>query len=50
MTLNGVVSRRRYLSGQWPEIGPSDGVEFQFRAASPSPTALLTVTWRSAWI
>jgi hypothetical protein len=48
--LNGVVSRRRYLSGQWPEIPAGGTVTIGFRANGYSPTATLTATWRSAWI
>lgn len=48
--LNGVVSRRRYLSGSWPEIPAGGSAAVQFRAAAYSSTALLTATWRSAWI
>lgn len=48
--LNGTASRRRYLSAQWPEIPPGETVSFQFLAATYDPAALLTVTWRSAWM
>lgn len=48
--LNGTASRRRYLSGQWPEIPAGGSAAVQFRAASYSASALLTATWRSAWI
>lgn len=48
--LNGTASRRRYLSGQWPEIPARGSAAIQFRAASYSSAALLTATWRSAWI
>lgn len=48
--LNGTASRRRYLSAQWPEIPAQQTVTFQFLAASYDPAALLTVTWRSAWM
>lgn len=49
--LNGNVSRRRYLAAPqgWPTIPAQSSVSYQFRAAVPSPTALLTVRWRSAW-
>ncbi|WP_405019546.1 phage tail family protein [Kitasatospora sp. NBC_00070] len=49
-TLNGQVSRRRYLSGTWPEIPPGSSVTIQWTAASSDPAALLTGTCRSAWI
>lgn len=48
--LNGSVSRRRYVSGQWPAIGAHESVSFQFRAGSYNSTARLTASWRSAWI
>lgn len=50
VTLNGTVSRRRYLSGTWPEIPPGATVTVQWVASAPSPTALLTGTCRSAWM
>lgn len=50
VVLNGDVSRRRYLSGEWPVIGARQEVSFQFRASTYNSTARLTATWRSAWI
>jgi hypothetical protein len=47
--LNGAVSRRRYVSGQWPEIPADSTVTFSFRGGY-NPTATLGATWRSAWI
>jgi hypothetical protein len=47
--LNGNASRRRFLSGPWPEITPGM-CTVQFKAGSYSPGARLTVEWRSAWI
>ncbi|HEY5834975.1 hypothetical protein [Streptomyces sp.] len=47
--LNGTASRRRYLSGPWPEIPPASTVRLEFRSAVYNPTATLTATWRSAW-
>lgn len=49
VTLGG-ASRRRWMSGPWPTIPANSTVQFQFRAAAASPTALLTATWRSAWM
>lgn len=51
VTLGG-ASRRRWLSvsGAWPNIPANTTVQFQFRAGAASPTALLTATWRSAWM
>lgn len=48
--LNGTASRRRYLSGTWPEIPAGAPVAFQFRASSYDSDALLTAEWRSAWM
>ena len=48
--LNGQVSRRRYLSGMWPEIPPGATVTVQWNAASTDPAALLTGSCRSAWM
>ncbi|MET8982144.1 hypothetical protein ABZX85_41830 [Streptomyces sp. NPDC004539] len=46
----GAASRRRYLSGQWPEIPPGESVTIAFTAAAYNATALLTARWRSAWL
>lgn len=46
----GGASRRRYISGDWPEIPASTQVLFQFRAATYNAAAQLTAAWRSAWI
>ncbi|MFE7954372.1 hypothetical protein [Streptomyces sp. NPDC057413] len=46
----GAASRRRYLSGQWPEIPPESSVMISFTAASYDPSATLTAQWRSAWL
>ncbi|MFG3048144.1 phage distal tail protein [Streptomyces sp. NPDC048241] len=50
--LAGGVSRRRFLtvSGGWPAVPPGASVAFQFQAATYTPTAALTVAWRSAWM
>lgn len=50
VTLNGAVSRRRYLSGRWPEIPPGQTVTVQWTASSYDPAATLTGTCRSAWM
>lgn len=47
--LNGTVSRRRYLSGDWPEIPPRATVTVQWSAPSYDPAATLTGSCRSAW-
>lgn len=46
----GAASRRRYLSGQWPEIPPGKTVTISFTAAAYNATASLTALWRSAWL
>lgn len=46
----GAASRRRYLSGQWPEIPPNGSVTISFTAAAYNATASLTALWRSAWL
>lgn len=50
VVLNDAVSRRLYLSGQWPEIPPGTAVEVGWYADSYNAAALLTGTCRSAWI
>lgn len=47
--LQGTASRRRYVSGTWPEFPPGT-VRVEFRAPFYSAGALLTASWRSAWI
>lgn len=46
----GGASRRRWIAGTWPDIPANTSVLFQFRAATYNANALLTATWRSAWI
>lgn len=48
--MSGGASRRRWMTGPWPTIPPGQTVQIQFGAASSDPTALLTATWRSAWM
>ncbi|MER7507087.1 hypothetical protein ABTX82_01860 [Streptomyces lavendulae] len=48
--LNGTASRRRYLSGSWPEIGPVSSLAVQWSAPVYDAAALLTGTCRSAWM
>ncbi|MFI9331886.1 hypothetical protein ACIGZJ_30645 [Kitasatospora sp. NPDC052868] len=50
VVLNGTVSRRRYLSGQWPDIPPGQTVTVQWFSAGSDPAALLWAFARSAWI
>lgn len=52
VVLNGVVSRRRFLSLPlgWPVIPAGQLIVFRFAAAVYDPAAALTVQWRSAWI
>lgn len=48
--LNGTVSRRRYLSGPWPEVPAGQTVTVSWNSAGTDPAALLTATVRSAWM
>lgn len=48
--LNGTVSRRRYLSGTWPEILPGSSLSVQWSALAYDAAAMLTGTCRSAWM
>lgn len=48
--LNAAVSRRRYLSGPWPDVPPGATVTIQWTSAGSDPAALLTGTCRSAWM
>ncbi|MFD5081854.1 hypothetical protein ACFWOG_04330 [Kitasatospora sp. NPDC058406] len=50
VTLTGGVSRRRYLSGQWPQIGPRQSVTVSWTSPAYDPAALLTASCRSAWM
>lgn len=47
--LPGDVSRRRFVSGQWPELPPGI-TTLSFRSPGYSSTATLAATWRPAWI
>lgn len=46
----GGATRRRWMSGPWPDIPARSSVLFRFGAAAYDPSATLTVTWRSAWL
>lgn len=46
----GGTSVRRYLTGPWPLVPPASAVVLQFRAAVYSAPAVLTATWRPAWM
>ncbi|MFD0405025.1 hypothetical protein [Kitasatospora sp. NPDC127116] len=48
--LNGTGSRRRYMSGQWPEVPPRQTVTFAWSSTGSDPTALMTASMRSAWM
>lgn len=50
VTLNSTVSRRKYLSGDWPEIPPLSSLAVQWIAPVYDAAALLTGTCRSAWM
>lgn len=49
-TLNDQVSRRRYLSGTWPEIPARSSIAFSWTCPTYSADALLAGTCRSAWM
>jgi hypothetical protein len=46
--LNGVVSRRGLVSGDWPLLAGGDA-DVAFNAPTYQATALLTVAWRDGW-
>lgn len=50
--LNGGVSRRRFMTvaGGWPVIPAGSSVNYQFQSSTYNATAMLTATWRSAWM
>lgn len=50
VTLNSTVSRRRYLSGTWPEILPGSSLSVQWSALAYDAAAMLTGSCRSAWM
>lgn len=50
--LNSGVSRRRFMTvaGGWPVIPAGSSVNYQFQSSTYNATAMLTATWRSAWM
>ncbi|MDH6709742.1 hypothetical protein P3T27_006491 [Kitasatospora sp. MAA19] len=48
--LNGQVSRRRYLSGPWPEVPAQSSLQLSWNCPAYDPSALLTGTCRAAWL
>jgi hypothetical protein len=52
VVLNGATSRRRFMtvSGGWPTIPAGSSVNYQFQSGTYNATAMLTATWRSAWM
>lgn len=50
--LNGGVSRRRFMSvpSGWPTIPAGSSVNYQFQSGTYNSSAMLTATWRSAWM
>lgn len=50
--LNGNASRRRFLSvpSGWPTISAGGSVIYQFQSGTYNSSALLTASWRSAWM
>lgn len=47
---SGGASRRRWISGDWPNIPANTTVQFQFRDSTYNAATLLTASWRSAWM
>jgi hypothetical protein len=45
----GGASRRRYLSGTWPQIPAAGSVQILFGSPTYSAAATLTASWRPAW-
>lgn len=52
VVLNGGVSRRRFLTipAGWPTIPAGGSVNYQFQSGTYNASAMLTATWRSAWM
>lgn len=52
VVLNGVTSRRRFMtvSGGWPTLPAGGSANYQFQSGTYNATAMLTATWRSAWM
>lgn len=50
VVLNGQASRRRYLSGTWPEIPAGSSAVFQWSSPGYDPSAMLAGTCRAAWL
>jgi hypothetical protein len=50
--LNGSVSRRRFMTvaSGWPTIPAGASVIYQFQSGTYNASAMLTATWRSAWM
>lgn len=50
--LLGSVSRRRFMTvaGGWPVIPAASNVNYQFQSGTYNSSAMLTATWRSAWM
>lgn len=50
--LGGGVSRRRFMTvaGGWPVIPAGSSVNYQFQSGTYNATAMLTASWRSAWM
>jgi hypothetical protein len=50
--LNGSVSRRRFMTvaSGWPAIPAGSSVIYQFQSGTYNASAMLTATWRSAWM
>lgn len=50
--LNGSVSRRRFMTvaSGWPTVPAGSSVIYQFQSSTYNALAMLTATWRSAWM
>ncbi|MFJ8027461.1 hypothetical protein [Streptomyces sp. NPDC096311] len=50
--LNGSTSRRRFMTvpSGWPTVPAASSVNYQFQSGTYNALAMLTATWRSAWM
>lgn len=50
--LNGNTSRRRFMTvaSGWPTIPANSSVSYQFQSGTYNASAMLTASWRSAWM
>jgi hypothetical protein len=52
VTLNGATSRRRFMTvaSGWPTIPAGSSVNYQFQSGTYNALAMLTASWRPAWL